>query len=126
MLREAAALGVAKAKDGRVKRYNKNSKLRKFEVGEKALYRVPGLSDKLAESWEGSFEVIEKKSDVNYKIRRVGARRGKKVIHNNLIKYLERASVNRLDVVLDEGESEESKQRLSGVCKDYDEEKLKG
>ncbi len=45
MLRKAAALGVAKAKDGSVKRYNKNSKLRKFEVGERVLCRVPGLSN---------------------------------------------------------------------------------
>ncbi len=31
--------------------------------------------------------------------------------------------MNRLDVVLDKEESEESKWRLSGACKDCDEEK---
>ncbi len=126
LLREAAALCTAKAKEDRARRYNKYSKLRSFAVGDKVLYRVPGLCDKLAESWEGPFEVVGKKGDVNYKIRREGSRRGEKVIHiNNLIRYLERVKVSRLDVVLEEEGGEDIKQKLSGVCGNFDEEQLK-
>lgn len=68
LLREAAALGTAKAKEGGTS----NTANSEFAVGDKVLYRVPGLCDKLAESWEGPFEVVGKRGDVNYKIRREG------------------------------------------------------
>ncbi len=49
------------------------------------------MHNKLGESWDGSFEVVERKGDVTYKIRRKGKIRGEKVIHvNNLMRYCER------------------------------------
>ncbi len=64
LMRDCAALNMM----------NRGSKLREFVVGSKVLYRIPGLSCKLADSWEGPYLVLERVGEVNYKIGKEGAR----------------------------------------------------
>lgn len=55
----------------------------------------------MSESWEGLFEVLERKGEVTYKIRREGKKNGEKYIHiNNLRRYCERKDFNELDIVI--------------------------
>ncbi len=43
-------------------------KLRSFEPGELLLRKIPGLTGALQANWEGPYKVLEKISDVNYKV----------------------------------------------------------
>ncbi len=106
-MRDCAALKMSKGKEGRLRYYNRGSKLREFEVGDMILYRIPGMSCKLADSWEGPYRVLDRKGQVNYKIGKVGKETHAKVVHVNCMKkFQERAEVKRLDLVLEEGVQE--------------------
>ena len=48
--------------------YDKKAKSRSFEMGSMVLMRVPGLTAKLEDSWEGPYEVLDKTSPVNYQL----------------------------------------------------------
>jgi len=103
MMRDCAALKMAKCKEGRMNYWNHGSKLREFEVGMLVLYSVPGMMCKLADSWEGPYKVLERKGKVIYRIGRLGAEKHAKVIHVKCLKlYKERYDVKRLDVVVEE------------------------
>ncbi len=120
-MRETAALGAAKCAEQRKKQHDKSTRLRSFSRGDLVWYRIPGMHNKLGESWDGPFEVVERKGDVTYKIKRKGKVRGEKVIHvNNLMRYCVRKDVCRIDVVLDEEEEgKEAGAKLSGECVGY-------
>ena len=73
------------------RRYDKGSRAVALEAGDKAWLHNPrrrkGLSPKLQSPWEGPYDVIEKISEVTFRIRR--GRRGKcKIVHaDRLWKY---------------------------------------
>ncbi len=91
--------------------------------GESVLYRVPGMSCKLSDSWEGPYVIVERKGEVNYKIAKEGMERHYKIVHVNCLKkYRERVSINRLDVILDKVCEEKS--ILSGECIGFVEREL--
>ena len=115
LMRDCAEVKMLKGKESRMKLVDKGTKLREFVVGDKVLYRIPGLSCKLADSWEGPYEVLERVGKVNYRICKVGATKHNKVIHVNCLrKYVERGEIARLDVVIED--EEVSRKGLSGVC----------
>ena len=103
--------------------YDKGAVDRQLEVGEKVLCMIPGMIDKLEESWHGPYVVEAKTSRVDYKVK-VG--RGKsKVLHiNNLKKYYERSEdVLRLALVAEDWSQDEVVgTKLYGSCPDFDEE----
>ncbi len=106
-MRDCAALKMCKGKESRLRYYNKGSKMRAFEVGDLVLYRIPGMSCKLADSWEGPYKVLDRKGEVNYKIAKVGKESHSKVVRVNCMKkFKEREEVKRLDLVIEE-ESQE-------------------
>ncbi len=118
LLRDCASLNAAKAKEKRVELMNKGSKMRMFSVGDMVLYRIPGLSCKLADSWEGPYVVSDRVGTVNYRIHREGKHKNQKVVHVNCLKkYVECRSIGRLDVVIEV--EQERGHRLSGVCEGY-------
>ncbi len=124
-VRDSAALKVSKSRESRMQYLNRGTKLREFKEGDLVLYRVPGMTCKLADSWEGPYKVVERKGAVNYRIGKIGKEKHSKVVHVNCLKeYRERASIGRLDVVVEE-QSEESSV-LSGVCDGYREEDIQG
>ncbi len=123
LMRDCAALKLGKSRESRLKYVNRGSKSRELEEGSLVLYRVPGMSSKLADSWEGPYKVLAKKGAVNYKIGKVGAETHAKVVHINCLKqYVERRTVNRLDVVLEEHVT--ATKVLSGMCDGFVQEEL--
>ncbi len=114
---------MAKGNESRFSLMNRGSKLRELVVESKVLYRIPGLSCKLADSWEGPYLVLERVGEVNYKIGKEGARKHWKVVHVNCLKkYRESGSIGRLDVVVEE--EEEQRNKLSGECVGFDQGEL--
>ncbi len=113
LMRNCAALKMAKGKESRLALMNKGTKLREFAVGSK-VYCIPGLSCKLADSWEGpSYIVLEKMGEVNFKIHKEGAKKHCKVVHVNCLRRChERGSTCRLDVVVEEVDQ---RNKLRGV-----------
>ncbi len=106
-MRDCAALGMNKGREGRMNYLNRGCKMRTFEEGDLVLYRIPGMSCKLADSWEGPFSVLCKMGSVNYKIGKVGNVKHAKVVHVYCLKkYRERTNIRRLDLVLEDAEQE--------------------
>ena len=105
-MREVTALKMAEVQKARKAVYDKNSQTRSLEPGDLELYRKPGLTPKLTEAWSGPFEVLGKKSLVNYEVRALDKRGKGKTVHlNNLKKYVERDQVvRRLTMLADEAE----------------------
>ncbi len=123
LMRDCAELKMAKGKESRLALMNRGAKLREFAVGSKVLYRIPGLSCKLADSWEGPYVVLERVGEVNYKICKEGMKKHCKVVHVNCLKkYCERVRVARLDVVVEE--VKEQRNVLSGECEGFDQGEL--
>ncbi len=119
-MRDNAALRSVKGRESRLLYLNRGTKLRVFKVGELVLYRVPGMSCKLAASWEGPYKVLERMGDVNYRIGKIGAERHSKVVHVNCLKvFRERFVIKRLDLVLEE--QCEKGSVLNGICDGYNE-----
>ncbi len=124
-IRDSAALRMAKGKESRLQYLNKGTKLREFKEGDLVLYRVPGMTCKLSDSWQGPYKVVKRVGHVNYRIGRVGNEKHSKVVHVNCIKeYKERALIGRLDIVVEEQGDESSK--LRGECEWYNESELQG
>ncbi len=124
-VRDSAALGVAKGKESRLQYLNRGTKMREFKEGDLVLYRVPGRTCKLSDSWQGPYKVLRKMGAVNYRIGKVENEKHSKVVHVNCIKeFKERACIRRLDIVVEEQGEESS--RLKGECEGYDESELKG
>ena len=103
---------------------------RELEKGDRVLCRIPGMAHKLAESWHGPYEVVDKLNRVDYKVE-VGKKRYKVLHINNLKRYWEReAEVMRLVVVAEDFEEDEAiGTKVRGRCPEFKEEcvsRLKG
>ena len=107
--------------------YDKTTVNRTLEVGDKVLCRIPGLIGKLKESWHGPYEVVARKSRVDYLVN-MGKGKGRvKVLHvNNLKRFYPRVEeVLRLALVAEDWSSdEEVGTRLLGKYEDFDEEEV--
>ncbi len=64
-VRDAAFLRASKTRGGRLAQMNRGAKLRNFQVGDLVLYRIPGLSSKLEDSWEGPYVIQEVLGEVS-------------------------------------------------------------
>ncbi len=80
-VRDSAALGVAKGKESRLQYLNRGTKMREFKEGDLVLYRVPGRTCKLSDSWQGPYKVLRKMGAVNYRIGKVENEKHSKVVH---------------------------------------------
>ena len=68
--------------------YDQKAGKRQLKVGDKALVLLPTDKNKLLMGWKGPYEVLEKLSSLDYRIR-IGGK--EKNFHNNILKqYLER------------------------------------
>lgn len=73
------------------KMYNRRSRLRKVKVGQKVLVLLPTKASKLLMHWKGPYEVVDKVSELDYKIKIKGK---VKMFHINMLKlYIEREGV---------------------------------
>ena len=107
-MREAARSRMTEVSRARKEAYDKKSCSKTFEVGDIVWNRLPGLDNKLAESWSGPWEVLGRLSAVNYRIKKLEERGKKKVVHINTLKAcVEReGKMRRLTVVAEEEEEE--------------------
>ena len=89
--------------------YDKSTVNRTLEVGDQVMCRIPGMIGKLKESWHGPYDVVARKSRVDYEVN-LGKGKGRvKVLHvNNLKKYYPRVEeVLRLALVAEDWEEDE-------------------
>ncbi len=130
VLHEVAVVNSNKSSVTRMLACNKNKSDRVLDVDSKVLLRVPGLLGALEASWEGPYEVVDKLSRVNYKVRREGGQCDKIVHINNTKRFVSRPlNVNSVCVVAEEDkemcETWEKRGGLSDeVCDEYSERDL--
>ena len=105
----------------RKKSFDKHVVVRELEVGNQVLCRIPGMSKKLEESWQGPFKITEKLNRVNYRVK-TGRGLGKVLHINNLKLYHEREEeVLRLTVLADDFEEDEDRKiKVEGICVEWD------
>ena len=109
------------ASEQRKANFDKKAVERTLTEGDQVLCRVPGMSQKLSESWHGPYTVKQKVSRVNYKVD-VGCSRTK-VLHINNMKtfYVREEEVMRLAVVAESLEDDQDiGTKTDGVCVDFD------
>ncbi len=100
-LRDEVTKNVIVAREKRKERKKDVKGVRVFEVGAKVMYRIPGRLNKLSDSWDGPFVVLQRVGEVNYRIAREGSRKNSKVVHVNVLKKFNELHVCRVDVVVE-------------------------
>lgn len=81
---DLATINERKAKTKQKSYYDKKSRSRKLEVGQKVLVLLPTHTSKLLASWKGPYTIIDKVSPVDYKIKING--KTEKIFHVNMLK----------------------------------------
>ena len=121
ILRERGKSASAKRKE----QFDRGTVNRTLKKGEQVLCRIPGMSKKLKESWHGPYEVLDRKSRVDYKVK-VGRGRSKVLHINNMKRYHPRGEeVLRLAIVAEDWEKDEDVgTRMSGTCLDFSGEEV--
>ncbi|XP_062585038.1 uncharacterized protein LOC134246689 [Saccostrea cucullata] len=81
----------SQAKKKQKRYYDKNARSRNFEVGQKVLVLLPTSTSKLLAQWKGPYEVTEKVSPVDFRVR--VSKNKETVYHVNMLKeWFERES----------------------------------
>ena len=88
-----ASKAIKKARARQRNYYNKHTKDRELQVGDKALLLLPEGQNKLQISWQGPYPVTAKLSRTNYTIRIRGK---EKTFHINLLKKFIDREINKL------------------------------
>lgn len=85
--------------------YDRKSRTRQYEVGDKVLVLLPSNTSKLLAQWKGPFEITEKVGNVDYRVK---VKRYKEtVFHVNMLKkWYDRE---------DKCDQDSSKERLSAI-----------
>ena len=98
LVRTMAMENLKKARQRQERNYNRRAKDRDLQVGDKVLLLLPKNTNKLQICWRGPFEVTQKMSDTNYRVK-IGNKN--KVYHVNLLKrYFERETVGQALVAI--------------------------
>ena len=107
VIREKVLTNARRAKEATRQAFDKTATTREIKEGTMVLLWTPGLTGKLEESWEGPYEVLKQKNEVNLELGIPGAKnrgKGKTVHFNNVKPFIqEEVAVLRL-VVAAEGE----------------------
>uniref|UniRef100_A0A8C5PLJ4 ribonuclease H n=1 Tax=Leptobrachium leishanense TaxID=445787 RepID=A0A8C5PLJ4_9ANUR len=77
---------MEQAQEAQRRVYNRGAKMRSFNPGDKVLVLVPTAESKFLAKWQGPYEIVEKKSEVNYKVLQPGRRKTEQIYHINLLK----------------------------------------
>jgi hypothetical protein len=99
----------SKAKQNMKKQYDKQAKQREFALGTLVLARTPDLEGKLADLWEGPYEVLRRVSPVTYELAVPSYRSKTMVTHVKWLKQWHTREASVLCVVVadeDQGEEE--------------------
>ena len=105
----------SKAKAKMKAQYDKHTTLRSFDPGTLVLVRTPDLRGKLAEIWDGPYEVTRKITHLTYELA-VPSRRSKTMVaHINMLKAWHSPEAKVLRVIVAEDNGGESDQPPSKV-----------
>jgi hypothetical protein len=77
---------LQRAQEAQSKIYNRSAHVRSFNPGDRVLILVPTVESKFLAKWQGPYEIVEKVSEVNYKVHQPDRRKPFQVYHVNLIK----------------------------------------
>lgn len=77
---------MEKAQQEQQAMYNRPAQPREFQPGDRVLVLVPTVECKFLATWQGSFEVIERVREVNYRVKQTGKRKPDQIYHINLLK----------------------------------------
>ena len=77
---------LAQAQLAQQRVYNRGAKTRTFSPGDRVLVLIPTVESKFLTKWQGPYEILEKVSKVNYKVRQPGRRKPEQIYHINLLK----------------------------------------
>ena len=116
---------VKMASSRRKKSFDKHAVVRELKVTDRVLCRIPGMTRKLQESWQGPFTITEKLNRVNYRVK-TGRGLGKVLHINNLKLYHEREEeVLRLTIMADDCEDDEDRKiKVEGMCDEFDRKEI--
>ena len=90
-LRDEAVVNYSEVSRKRKEKWDKRAVERLYAIGDKVMYRVPGLDTKLADSWIGPFEVMKVLGPVTYLVDFNGGK--VRVVHVRFLKeYLREQS----------------------------------
>ena len=107
---ELAQIVLQKSQTRQKKYYDRKTKIRIFETGDKVLVLLPTDSNKLLLQWQGSFEVLERVRGDDYRIQLAGRT---KMYHANMLKkYWSRELEEMNAMVIEPEESEEDEMSL--------------
>ena len=115
-IREKAVVQFKDVSGRRTKLIDKKAIQRKFVIGDKVYYKVPGLEGKLMYAWEGPYSISKVLGPGTYELDSGGRRR--KVAHISFIKeYVERKVVKRVTTVLEDDWEDDEVQSTNGKVK---------
>lgn len=77
---------MRQAQQAQASLYNRGAQVREFQKGAKVLVLIPTQECKFLAKWHDPYEVVERLSPVNYKVRQVGRRQSHQIYHINLLK----------------------------------------
>lgn len=105
MLGQLSRGNLLRAQERQQQLYNRGTKLRQFEPGDKVLVLLPTASSKLLAKWQGPFVITRQLGDVDYEVERSDRGGTKQIYHLNLIKaWREVVSVNLVSTVAESDE----------------------
>ena len=99
--------------------YDQKAKPRSFDIGSMVLMRVPGLTGKLDDSWEGPYEVVDKISSVNYQLAIPGRTNKARVVHVNMLRQWHTPDARVLRLVVADEDEEEGNDHTNGGEESY-------
>uniref|UniRef100_K7F0Q0 ribonuclease H n=1 Tax=Pelodiscus sinensis TaxID=13735 RepID=K7F0Q0_PELSI len=85
-LGEFARTNLLQAQETQARYYDRGTKLRTFEPGDRVLLLLPSQESKLLAKWQGPFEVVRRVGPVDYEVRLTGRKKGLQIYHVNLLK----------------------------------------
>ena len=104
-LRGDAVVNYSEVSRKRKEKWDKRAVERLYAIGNKVMYRVPGLDTKLADSWIGPFEVTKVLGLITYQVDFNGGK--VRVVHVRFLKeYLDRAVKRATTILLNDTEGD--------------------
>jgi len=87
-MQKAANLNLAQSQHKQKRWYDKNARIRKFNIGDKVLIMLPTSENKLLAKWKGPYKIIEQVGEVNYKIATSDSPKKTRIMHVNMLRKI--------------------------------------
>jgi hypothetical protein len=98
---------LTRAQEKQKKWYDQNARKREFHPGQQVLVLLLSSSSKLLAQWQGPYEVVERKGEVNYVINMHDRKKKKRLFHVNMLREWHQPLVERVMYAEQEVDEEE-------------------